>query len=132
MISQQLHKQQLQFQQQQITPTMHLKGILQELPKETLFQKYMKSRLNKKQNHNLNKSPELLPLQPKNIINQTTYIIKNKQCSLNNKVKKYLTEVDSISTTKVVQRKNPFIKKKQSENWNDLDGWNVIDETFYQ
>ncbi|CAD8148533.1 unnamed protein product [Paramecium pentaurelia] len=132
MISQQLHKQQIQFQQQQITPTMHLKGILQELPKETLFQKYMKSRLNKKQNRNLNKSPELLPLQPKNIINQTTYVIKNKQCSLKNKVKKYLTEVDSISTTKVVQRKNPFIKKKKSENWNDLDGWNVIDETFYQ
>lgn len=49
---------------------------------------------------------------------------------MRNKVKKFITEIENISYTKVMTRRRPNIQRKQSENWNELNRWEVNEDTI--
>lgn len=49
---------------------------------------------------------------------------------MRNKVKKFITEIENMSYTKVITRRRPIIQRKKSEDWNELNRWEVNEETI--
>ncbi|CAK72308.1 unnamed protein product (macronuclear) [Paramecium tetraurelia] len=125
-----LHKNSFEFQQQNSQPlTMLSNQPERNKPRENLFQKYMKIRLAKMELKDLNKCHNQT-YRAKTNVNRTMYPIQNGQCQLKNKVRRFVTLAEFPQSARIVIKKTSNVKRKQSENWSDLNQWNFSDETI--
>ncbi|CAD8046098.1 unnamed protein product [Paramecium primaurelia] len=127
-----LPKNSFQYQQLHFQPsTIPQSQTDKNKPRENLFQKYMKIRLAKMEIKDLNKTHNQT-YRAKTNVNRTLYPIQNGQCQLKNKVRRFVTLAEFPQSARAVIKKTSNVKRKQSENWNDLKQWNFTDDTIQQ
>ncbi|CAD8049968.1 unnamed protein product [Paramecium sonneborni] len=130
MFSLSLPKNCFEFQQKNFQNLKMLSN--QNEKRENFFQNYIKIRLAKMEIRNLAKTQNKSFRSKTNVI-RTQYPIQNGQCQLKNKVRRFVTVQEFSKTDRVTIKKFSNVKRKESENWSDLNQWNYIqDETIQQ